>query len=207
VRRTTLWAERCLRAHRRNDQVLFGIVQGGTDLELRAQSARELVALGFRGYAVGGLSVGESPEAMRRVLEAVVPMLPAARPRYLMGVGRPQDLVAAVANGVDMFDCVLPTRNGRNATAFTAAGPIKLRNAEHTGSDLPLEPGCPCATCRQFTRAYLRHLFQADEMLGPMLVSLHNVSYFMRLMTEIRQAIAGGTLQAYAADTLRRLGP
>lgn len=207
VRRTTLWAERCRRAHRRPDQALFGIVQGGTDLALREQSARDLIELGFPGYAVGGLSVGESHAAMRQVLHGTVPLLPKDRPRYLMGVGRPQDIVVAVAAGIDMFDCVLPTRNGRNAMAFTANGPVRIRNAEHARSDQPIENGCSCPTCRRFTRGYLRHLFQAEEMLGPMLLSLHNVAYFVRLMAKIRQAIASAALSDYVADTLARLGP
>jgi queuine tRNA-ribosyltransferase len=207
VRRTTLWAERCRAAHRRPDQALFGIVQGGTDVELRAESAAALSSLGLPGYAVGGLSVGESHAEMQRVLEATVPLLPDDRPHYLMGVGRPQDIIEAVARGIDMFDCVLPTRNGRNATAFTASGPVKIRNAEHQRSSEPVEPGCPCPTCSQFSRGYLRHMFQADEMLGPILLSLHNVSFFIRLMAEIRAAIAAGTFDSYRRDTLARLGP
>jgi queuine tRNA-ribosyltransferase len=207
VRRTTLWATRCRAAHQRPDQALFGIVQGGVDLDLRAESAAALRDLNFPGYAVGGLSVGESRSQMLTVLDATVPLLPDDRPHYLMGVGRPQDIVESVARGIDMFDCVLPTRNGRNATAFTASGPVKLRNAVHQRSTEPVEPGCPCPTCRQFSRGYLRHLFQADEMLGPILLSLHNVSFFVRLMAEIRAAIAAGTFDSYRRDTLAHLGP
>jgi queuine tRNA-ribosyltransferase len=207
VRRTTHWAERCRAAHRRPDQALFGIVQGGVNLELRAESAKALGRLEFPGYAIGGLSVGESHAELLAVLQATVPLLPDDRPHYLMGVGRPQDIVQAVARGIDMFDCVLPTRNGRNAMAFTAGGPLRLRNSEHQRSAEPLEPGCPCPACQQFSRGYIRHLFQADEMLGPILLSLHNVSFFVRLMAEIRCAIASGTFESYRRDTLARLGP
>ena len=207
VRRTTLWAERCRAAQRRPDQALFGIVQGGVDSELRAESAAALGKLGFPGYAIGGLSVGERHSQMLAVLDATVPLLPDDRPHYLMGVGRPQDIIESVARGIDMFDCVLPTRNGRNAMAFTADGPLRLRNAEHQLSTEPIEPGCPCPVCQQFSRGTIRHLFQADEMLGPILLSLHNVSFFTRLMGEIRSAIAAGSFDAYRRDTLARLGP
>ena len=207
VRRTSLWAERCRAARRRPDQALFGIVQGGVDLELRARSASELTRLDFPGYAVGGLSVGESHAEMLTVLDATVPLLPDDRPHYLMGVGRPQDIIEAVARGIDMFDCVLPTRNGRNAMAFTSSGPLRLRNAEHQRSTKPLEPGCPCTVCRQFSRGTIRHLFQVNEMLGPILLSLHNVAFFVRLMAEIRDAIGNGRFETYRRDTLARLGP
>ena len=207
VRRTTLWAERCRAAQRRSDQALFAVVQGGVDVELRAVSAASLCKLDLPGYAIGGLSVGEGHAEMLHVLDHTVPLLPEDRPRYLMGVGRPQDIIEAVARGIDMFDCVLPTRNGRNATAFTAAGLVRLRNAEHQRSTEPVERGCTCPTCRQFSRGYLRHLFQADEMLGPILLSMHNVSFFLRLMTEIRLAIAEQRFAAYRSDALARLGP
>jgi queuine tRNA-ribosyltransferase len=206
VRRTTLWAERCRAAQRRTDQALFGIVQGGVDVELRAESATGLRPLDFPGYAVGGLGVGEGHADMLQVLDHTVALLPQDRPRYLMGVGRPQDIIEAVARGIDMFDCVLPTRNGRNAMAFTAAGPVRLRNAEHERCTEPVEPGCTCPVCRQFSRGYIRHLFQADEMLGPILLSLHNVSFFLRLMAEIRRAISERRFAAYRADALVRLG-
>jgi queuine tRNA-ribosyltransferase len=143
---------------------------------------------------------------MLAVLDATVPLLPVDCPHYLMGVGRPQDIIEAVSRGVDMFDCVLPTRNGRNAMAFTATGPVRLRNLEHQGSVEPVEPGCPCPACRRFSRGYIRHLFQANEMLGPILLSLHNVSFFVRLMCEIRSAIVAGAFDAYRRDTLARLG-
>src|SRR5262245_19418454 len=206
VRRTVHWAERCRDAHRRPDQALFGIVQGGTDLELRAECAAALAALDFPGYALGGFSVGETAEQMVTALRPCAALLPADRPRYLMGVGRPQDILAAVACGVDLFDCVLPTRNGRNASAFTADGPLRLRNACHKRDPAPLESGCPCPTCRRFGRAYLHHLFLADEMLGPTLLSLHNVAFYCRLMSEARQAIRAGRFAEFRAACLARWG-
>ncbi len=187
--RSVRWAQRCRRASTRTDQMLLAIVQGGLDPELRRECARELVALDFPGYAVGGLSVGESPDEMVRALEVTVPELPAERLRYLMGVGRPEDLVEAIARGIDLFDCVMPTRNGRNALAFTDRGPMRLRNAAHQLDRRPLEAGCPCPAC-QHSRGYLRHLFQANEMLGPILLSIHNLTYYQRLMAEAREAIA-----------------
>lgn len=189
VRRTVLWAKRCREAHSRPDQALFAIVQGGTDCKLREECCLALQEHDFPGYALGGFSVGEPTEQMVRALEPAAACLPADRPRYLMGVGRPEDIVAAVAGGIDMFDCVLPTRNGRNAFAFTAAGPVRLRNACHKRDSAPLESSCQCYTCRNFSRAYLHHLFQADEMLGPTLLSLHNLAYYAKLMADIRQAI------------------
>jgi queuine tRNA-ribosyltransferase len=204
ARRTIHWAERCRKAHRRPNQALFAIVQGGTDPELRAGCARALTALDFSGYALGGFSVGETCEQMLAVLEPTTALLPAQKPRYLMGVGRPQDIVAAVARGVDMFDCVLPTRNGRNASAFTSAGIVKMRNTCHKRDSAPLESGCLCYTCRHFSRAYLHHLFLADEMLGPTLLSLHNVAYYCRLMQEMRQAIREGRFAAFCQVSLAR---
>jgi queuine tRNA-ribosyltransferase len=201
--RTVRWARRCRAAQTRADQALFAIVQGGLDPDLRARCARELADLDFPGYAVGGLSVGESPAQMYRILEAVVPALPADRPRYLMGVGRPQDLLESIGRGVDLFDCVLPTRNGRNAMAFTDAGPIRLRNLQFERDQRPLEEGCPCAGCRH-SRGYLRHLFLAGEMLGPMLVTAHNVTYYQRLLADARRAIREGRYAAFAAEKLRR---
>ncbi|GIX03213.1 MAG: queuine tRNA-ribosyltransferase [Planctomycetaceae bacterium] len=204
VRRTTLWAQRCQRAQRRRDQALFGIVQGGIDPDLRARSAKELVALDFPGYAVGGLSVGETPEQMYATLEHTVPFLPEDKPRYLMGVGRPEDLVEAVCRGIDLFDCVLPTRNGRNASAFTSQGPIRLRNLQYRLDDRPIDPECSCPVCRRFSRAYLRHLFLAREMLGPILLSWHNLSYYQQLMRNLREAIQRGMLAEYRAAQLAR---
>jgi queuine tRNA-ribosyltransferase len=203
VERTLRWARLCLASHARpREQSLFGIVQGGTDLSLRSECAQALVAMDFPGYAVGGLAVGEGFEATRAVLESVTPQLPGHKPRYLMGVGFPRDIAAAVASGVDMFDCVLPTRNGRNAYAFTGDGPIRLRNSRFTSDTGPIEDGCDCYACRHFTRGALRHYFFASEMLGPILVSLHNIRFFQRLMADIRRAIGEGTF-----DHWRRTDP
>jgi queuine tRNA-ribosyltransferase len=201
VERTVRWADRCRAAHTRPDQALFAIVQGGLDADLRADCTRRLAAMDFPGYAVGGLSVGESPADMYRMLEASVPLLPRDRPRYLMGVGRPQDLLEAVRRGIDLFDCVLPTRNGRNALAFTDEGPLRLRNASHERDPRPLEEHCPCAACRH-SRAYLRHLFMADEMLGPILLSIHNLTYYQRLLAAARQAIEQDRFEPFAAERL-----
>ncbi len=170
------------------DQALFAIVQGGLDAELRKWCAGELCRMDFPGYAIGGLSVGEPPEEMYRILDSIVPELPADKPRYLMGVGRPEDLLQAVGRGVDLFDCVIPTRNGRNAMAFTDQGPLRLRNVQYERDDSPLEKGCPCAACRR-SRGYIRHLFMAGEMLGPILLSLHNLQYYQRLLADARNAI------------------
>jgi queuine tRNA-ribosyltransferase len=204
VRRTILWAERCRSAHRRANQALFGIVQGGTDLELRASCAAALTALDFPGYALGGFSVGETPEQMMAALGPCAALLPADRPRYLMGVGRPQDILEAIAAGIDLFDCVLPTRNGRNASAFTADGTLRLRNARHRRDPAPLESDCPCMTCRHFSRAYLHHLFLAKEMLGPTLLSLHNVAFYCRFMAETREAIREGRFAEFRSVSLAR---
>ena len=202
MRRSLRWAERCRAAHTRSDQALFGIVQGGLDPELRRESAEGLRALGFPGYAVGGLSVGEGPEAMVAALHATMPHLPADRPRYLMGVGQPDDIIAAVAAGIDMFDCVLPTRCGRNSLVYTFAGQVRLRNARHATDERPLEEGCPCVACRH-GRRYLRHLFLAGEMLGPVLASIHNLTFYQRLVARLREAIVAGSLLTVVAE-LRR---
>jgi queuine tRNA-ribosyltransferase len=195
MRRSLRWAERCREAHRRSDQALFGIVQGGLDAELRQESAAELRKLDFPGYAIGGLSVGEGPEAMQATLAVTVPALPADRPRYLMGVGQPQDIVDSVAAGIDMFDCVLPTRCGRNSLVYTFAGQIRLRNAVHATDQRPLEKDCPCLACRH-SRSYLRHLFLAGEMLGPVLASIHNLTFYQRLVARLRAAIVAGRFTA-----------
>ncbi|MCJ7544340.1 MAG: tRNA guanosine(34) transglycosylase Tgt [Phycisphaerae bacterium] len=213
VRRSADWARRCKEvwapqptaATTGKYQALFGIQQGGTHADLRAASTEALVALDLPGYAIGGLSVGEGSEAMRRVLGWIDGLLPADRPRYLMGVGSPADILAAVQAGVDMFDCVLPTRNGRNAEAFTWTGQVRLRNARWTGDDSPLEVGCPCATCRQFSRGALRHYFLAKEMLAPTLVSLHNLHFFSAFLAAIRQAITDGDLASRAEAWLARM--
>jgi queuine tRNA-ribosyltransferase len=198
VERTLRWAELCKQAHARpNDQSLFGIVQGGVDEQLRQMCARELIAMDFPGYAVGGLAVGEGFDAMVRVLDYTTHLLPSDKPRYLMGVGFPRDIVAAVAAGVDMFDCVLPTRNGRNAYAFTAAGAIRLRNAKFTRDTGPIEENCDCYACRTFTRGAIRHFFFAGEMLGPILVSVHNVRFYQRLMADLRRAIGDGRFEEF----------
>src|SRR5436305_394775 len=176
VGRTVAWAARCKVAHRRADQALFAIVQGGTYLDLRRQCAADLLSIGFDGYALGGFSVGETTQQMAAALGPSAAALPTDRPRYLMGVGRPQDILHAIAAGIDLFDCVLPTRNGRNAFAFTGNGPMRLRNTCHKRDQAPLESGCACPTCRHFSRAYIHHLFLAGEMLGPILLSLHNLA-------------------------------
>jgi queuine tRNA-ribosyltransferase len=194
--RTIRWAARCKAAATRSDQAQFAIVQGGLDPELRVWCARQLADLDFPGYAVGGLSVGESPDEMYQVLDVVCPAMPADKPRYLMGVGTPQDLLHAVRRGIDLFDCVMPTRNGRNALAFTDEGPLRLRNQTHQRDERPLEDGCPCLACRH-SRAYLRHLFLADEMLGPILLTHHNLTYYQRLLAGAREAIEQNRFAAY----------
>ncbi len=203
--RSVRWAERCRKRASREDQALFAIVQGGLDLNLRRECAQALVQMDFRGYAIGGLSVGESAEEMYRTLDSTVPELPSNRPRYLMGVGRPEDLIEAMGRGIDMFDCVMPTRNGRNALAFTDEGPLRLRNAAHELEKRPLDERCPCPAC-QHSRGYLRHLFQAKEMLGPILTSIHNLTYYQRLMAEGREAIVADSYTAYREEKLRGWG-
>jgi queuine tRNA-ribosyltransferase len=207
VRRTIAWAARCKAAHGRADQALFGIVQGGPHADLRAHCAEALMALDFDGYAVGGVSVGEGPELVRQALAVTTHLLPRDRPRYLMGVGRPQDILDAVATGIDLFDCVMPTRNGRNATCFTDKGNVKLRNAAHRVDPRPIEEGCDCMACRRFSRSYLRHLFMAKEMLGPILASIHNLTFLHRLTSRIRAAIAAGRFVQFRLEVLEALGP
>lgn len=189
--RTLRWLDRCVRAHARpQDQALFGIVQGATNLDLRRRSVEGVCAHDLPGFAIGGVAVGEGTDAIRKVVEFTAPLLPESKPRYLMGVGYERDIVMAVAAGVDMFDCVLPTRNGRNANAFTRNGSIRLRNARFADDHAPIDPSCDCEACAGgFSRAYLRHLFTAEEMLGPTLVSVHNIRHFQRLMMDIRTAI------------------
>ncbi len=200
--RTQAWAVRCQQAQKRADQALFGIVQGGVFEDLRQEAARFLVGLDFPGYAIGGLSVGEGKEETHRVLESVVPLLPPERPRYLMGVGAPEDLVNGVLRGIDLFDCVLPTRLGRNGSALVRGGRINLRNAQYARDPAPLVAGCACYTCSTFSRAYLRHLTLSDEILGHHLLSLHNVYYLVNLMRELRQAILCGSMAGHAAAFL-----
>ena len=188
------WADRSKRAHEGNDAALFGIVQGGVHQELRSRSAEGLKAIGFDGYAIGGLAVGETEHERNATLEHTCPQLPDDRPRYLMGVGRPEDLVEAVARGVDMFDCVMPTRNARNGHYFTSTGTVRIRNARYEQDLDPIEPGCGCYACRNgYSRSYLRHLDRCNEMLAPMLGTLHNLWYYQKLMADMRAAIAGGT--------------
>lgn len=206
-RRTILWARRAKGACRRADQALFGIVQGGFDVALRRQAADETVALDFPGYAIGGLSVGEAKGDMYDLVAAVTERLPVATPRYLMGVGSPPSVLEAVRRGVDMFDCVLPTRVGRTGTALTALGPMNLRQAQYTEDLSPIEAGCPCPACRHYSRAYLRHLVKAGEMLGPRLVSLHNLVFMGRLEEAIRRAICEDRLGAWSREALARYAP
>jgi queuine tRNA-ribosyltransferase len=220
--RTTQWAKRCkavvgsrksvvgdrqtadYRLPTTNYPLLFGIVQGGTDLDLRRRCAAQIVDIGFDGYALGGLSVGEGHEEMVKTVRTTAPLLPADRPRYLMGVGMPADILAAVLAGVDMFDCVLPTRNGRNAFAFLPGGALRLRNSTHIGSTEPIQPGCDCYCCRHFTRGAIRHFFNCDEMLGPILLSIHNLRFYQRLMAEIRMHIERGDFGMWATQELER---
>ena len=202
MHRSVDWLHRCKAAHARPDaQALFGIVQGGTHLELRKESAARTCEIELPGYAIGGVAVGESPERIADTVRFTAPLLPDAKPRYLMGVGYPRDIAIAVAAGVDMFDCVLPTRNGRNALAFTREGALRLRNARFADDQAPIEADCDCQTCAGgFSRAYLRHLFSAGEMLGPTLVSLHNVRLYQRLMLAIRRAIGCNAWSALETD-------
>lgn len=202
VRRTIRWADRCRQAHRGQPRALYGIVQGGVNVDLRRHCLAELVQIGFDGYALGGLSVGEPPPEMWSLLYDFGDELPADRPRYLMGVGTPLDLVHAVAAGIDQFDCVLPTRNGRKGYAFTAAGVVRLRNAAYRTSTVPLDETCDCYCCRGFSRGYLRHLFQIGETLGGTLVSLHNIAFYQRLMQRMRTAIESGSFESWKRDFL-----
>jgi queuine tRNA-ribosyltransferase len=195
------WAGRSRRAHEGNDAALFGIVQGGTHHALRTRSAAALVDIGFDGYAVGGLAVGEPEDERNAMLEHTCPQLPADRPRYLMGVGRPEDIVEAVLRGIDMFDCVMPTRNARNGHYFTRSGVLRIRNAKYERDTAPIDPECGCYTCASgFTRAYLRHLDRCNEMLGPMLGTIHNLHYYQDLMRGLRAAIEQGALADFVAD-------
>jgi queuine tRNA-ribosyltransferase len=201
MERSMRWAARCKEAFRaREGYGLFGIVQGSVFPALRRASAEALKEIGFDGYAIGGLAVGEGQELMFSMVDATIPHLPEERPRYLMGVGKPADLVGAVRRGVDMFDCVLPTRSGRTAQAFTPRGTVNLRNARHQDDPRPLQEDCPCTACRDHSRAYLHHLFRADEMLGPILLTEHNLTYYQSLMAGLRAAIEEGRLEPFAAS-------
>ena len=200
MRLSMRWAERCRAAFKeRPGYALFGIVQGSIYPELRSESADALKAIGFDGYAIGGLAVGEGQETMLHMLDTTVPLLPAGRPRYLMGVGKPDDLVGSVMRGVDMFDCVLPTRSGRTGQAFTRRGTVNIRNARHLDDPRPLDDSCGCPACRGFSRAYLHHLWRAEELLFHTLMTWHNLHYYQELMARMRQAITVGKLDAFAA--------
>ncbi|MEM9253798.1 MAG: tRNA guanosine(34) transglycosylase Tgt [Pseudomonadota bacterium] len=194
------WAERSKRAHGDSPAALFGIVQGGMFPELRAQSLAGLESIGFDGYAIGGLSVGEPKQDMLAVLDGLQPLLPVDRPRYLMGVGTPTDLLEGVRRGVDMFDCVLPTRNARNGNLFTSRGVLKIRNAKHKNSTLPVDEACDCYTCSNFSRAYLHHLHKCNEILGAQLCTLHNLHFYQQHMASIRESIEAGRFEDYASE-------
>jgi len=209
MERSIRWARRSREEFDRGGEhaeraAIFAIQQGALDRELRQASADGLIDIGFDGYAVGGLAVGEGQEAMLGCLDFAVDMLPANKPRYLMGVGKPDDIVEAVMRGIDMFDCVLPTRSGRTGQAFTADGPLNLRNARFAEDLEPIEPGCPCPACTTFSRAYLHHLVKAGEILGAMLMTQHNLWFYQRLMQALRDAIAEQRLQAFAGEFLQR---
>jgi queuine tRNA-ribosyltransferase len=205
VDRTTRWARRCRDAWR-GDGVLFGIVQGGPHADLRERSAAELIALDFPGYAIGGVSVGEPPEAIAQAARTSAALLPEDRPRYLMGVGRPEDLVEGVASGIDLFDCVMPTRNARNGQLFTSEGKINIKNEAYRADPRPLDPACACETCRSYSRAYLRHLFVSKEILASRLNTLHNLAYYLGLMDAVRRAIESGRFEAFREAFRRRAG-
>ncbi len=200
------WAKRSKVAHGDNPSALFGIVQGGMYENLRTESLTGLVEIGFDGYAIGGLSVGEPKEDMLRILESLTPQMPKHKPRYLMGVGKPADLVEGVRRGVDMFDCVMPTRNARNGHLFTSEGVIKLRNAKYRDDTGPLDPLCDCYTCKNFSRSYLHHLDKCNEMLGAQLNTIHNLRYYQRIMADMRTALSEGTFDAFLADFYGRQG-
>ncbi len=205
VARTTRWAERCLRA-KQSGQALFGIVQGGTDVELRLEHGEALARLPFEGIALGGFSVGEPIATMHRTLGQVAPRLPVERPRYLMGVGTPRDLLQAIAAGIDMFDCVMPTRNARNGQAFVETGKLVIKNARYREQQEPLEQGCPCPACAGgYSRAYIRHLYLAGEMLAARLLTLHNLTYYARLVAGARGAVLAGNFEEWAAARLAAL--
>lgn len=197
VRRTQLWAERCQASRRRTDQALFGIVQGGLEPDLRVASARELVRLGFDGYAIGGLSVGEGKPDMYAMLDVTVPELPENKPRYLMGVGHPEDLLEGVARGIDLFDCVVPSRHGRTGSLFTRTGRVVIKQARYAEDERPIDPDCTCPVCRRYSRAYLHHLFMVKEMLGARLNTIHNLWYFSELMRQIRETLREGTFPEF----------
>lgn len=194
------WARRSREAHGDNPAALFGIVQGGMYPQLRTRSAEGLMAIGFDGYAIGGLSVGETEAERLRTLDATLPLLPDDRPRYLMGVGRPEDIVEAVRRGVDLFDCVMPTRNARNGFLYTRRGVLRIRNARYRDDTGPVDPACTCYTCRNYSRAYLKHLDKCNEILGPRLATIHNLHYYQELMRGLRAAVEARALDGFVAD-------
>ncbi len=204
LERTLRWASRCRAAKKDTGQALFGIVQGGMYPELRKHSAEALIEIGFEGYALGGLSVGETKPVMYEMIEASVPTLPQDKPRYLMGVGTPEDLVEGVDRGIDMFDCVMPTRNARNGTFFTSFGKVVIRNAQYERDKQPIDPECECSTCRTFTRAYLRHLFNANEVLALRLGTIHNLFFYLQLMRSIRTSIEQGRFREFKREFLAK---
>jgi queuine tRNA-ribosyltransferase len=197
TRRTLLWADRCRTAHRRPGQALFGIVQGGLSEQLRVKAARDVVLLGFDGYAIGGLSVGEDKADMYRILDITVPELPSSKPRYLMGVGMPEDLIEGVARGIDLFDCVVPSRHGRTGWLFTTTGRVLIKQARYVADENPVDAACRCPVCLRYSRAYLHHLFTVKEMLGPRLNTIHNLWFFAELMRQMRSAIRDGSFASF----------
>jgi len=203
--RSSRWARRCKEARRGEDgAALFGIVQGGMHADLRTRSADDLMQIGFDGYAVGGLSVGEEADLMYEVMDVTLPLLPVDRPRYVMGVGTPENLIEGISRGVDMFDCVMPTRNARNGVLFTSFGKVSIKQARYLEDPLPVDPDCSCYVCRNYSRAYLRHLYQSNEILASMLNTWHNLHYYLTLMKGARQAIEDGTFADYRRDFYRR---
>jgi len=210
VLRTSAWAKRSYAEHQKllhenkKEQSLFGIIQGGTDLKLRAQSLQELSAIPFDGYALGGLAVGEGIAEMYSVVENIAPQMPSEKPRYLMGVGTPENILECVERGIDMFDCVLPTRNGRHGKAFTSFGEVNVRNEQFAEDFSPLDPECDCTTCRTYTRAYLRHLFKAEEILGMRLLTFHNLHFYLELMRKIRESIGSKNFVNFKKEFLEK---
>jgi queuine tRNA-ribosyltransferase len=205
MERTTRWAARCVAAPAAPGQLRFGIVQGGTNVSMRMNHLAEIAALPFEGVALGGLSVGEPPEVMHEVVGQVAPAMPADRPRYLMGVGRPQDLLVGIASGIDMFDCVMPTRNARNGHLFVPDGHLNIANASHRDDARPLDENCPCEACRRYSRAYLSHLFRSKEILYYRLATLHNLQYYMNLVRGARKAIGEGNFPEFMGSRMRQM--
>lgn len=201
---TTRWAERCKKAHKKNDQALFGIIQGGMFPDLRKQSALEMVNLDFPGYAIGGLSVGETKEIMHEMVDHTLPLIPTDRPRYLMGIGTPQDILECVKKGVDMFDCVMPTRHARNGMLFTSFGSVIIKHAQYADDPRPIDPECRCYTCQNYSRAYLRHLLMAKEILSARLNTIHNLYHYLNFMKELRKSIAENELEGFSAEFYER---